>query len=182
MHRTTDIRHGEGFDGYSTSALLQRHIYDVSNRSALRIFDSEGEATQPSLEEHRRKLFSARARSRISMTAILLVLFGMLAGLLSGMLGIGGGSILVPALIALGYKVHVSIGTSLAVIVPATLVGALLYRAHGNLDAGAFALAAAGACLGAAVGARLAQAIPSTMLARLLGAALMLVGLRMLLA
>lgn len=116
------------------------------------------------------------------MTAILLVLFGMLAGLLSGMLGIGGGSILVPALIALGYKVHVSIGTSLAVIVPATLVGALLYRAHGNLDAGAFALAAAGACLGAAVGARLAQAIPSTMLARLLGAALMLVGLRMLLA
>jgi uncharacterized membrane protein YfcA len=116
------------------------------------------------------------------MTAILLVLFGILAGLLSGMLGIGGGSVLVPALIALGYKVHVSIGTSLAVIVPATLVGALLYRAHGNLNAEAFALAAAGACVGAAVGAKFAQAIPSAILAKILGAALMLVGLKMLLA
>lgn len=116
------------------------------------------------------------------MTAILLVLFGILAGVLSGMLGIGGGSILVPALIALGYKVHVSIGTSLAVIVPATLVGAITYRAHGNLDTAAFALAAVGACAGAALGARFAQAVPSAILARILGAALMLVGLKMLLA
>ncbi len=113
------------------------------------------------------------------MTALVLLVLGLGAGVLSGMLGIGGGSVLVPVLVALGYKAHVSIGTSLAVIIPVTLVGTLVYHAHGNVDFEVFAMVVSGAIVGALVGAELAQSIPSAVLVRVFGVALTLIGLKM---
>ncbi|HNX65948.1 MAG TPA: sulfite exporter TauE/SafE family protein [Bacteroidales bacterium] len=52
-------------------------------------------------------------------TLIMLILIGLVAGILGGLLGLGGGIIIIPALVfLLGFSQHQSIGTSLAVMLP----------------------------------------------------------------
>jgi uncharacterized membrane protein YfcA len=63
------------------------------------------------------------------------ILVGLCAGFLSGLLGLGGGIIFVPALIFfLGRTQHQAHGTSLALIVPTALVGSSVYAYRGNFD------------------------------------------------
>jgi uncharacterized protein len=88
---------------------------------------------------------------------------GFLTGLLAGLLGIGGGGILVPVLYelfgALGVdetiRMHLSVGTSLAVIIPTSLRSFAAHRARGAVDmeiVQSMALPViAGVCLGAAL-------------------------------
>ena len=72
---------------------------------------------------------------------LLLVFSGIFSGLISGLFGVGGGIILVPALLhvfdELGYSVefttHLAIGTSLGIIVPTSIVSALSYYKRGSL-------------------------------------------------
>jgi uncharacterized membrane protein YfcA len=66
----------------------------------------------------------------------LLVAIGLISGVLSGIFGIGGGVVMVPALIYLaGFRQHVATGTSLAVLLPPVGVGAVIeYYRHGNVD------------------------------------------------
>ncbi|HEX3208487.1 MAG TPA: TSUP family transporter [Geminicoccaceae bacterium] len=74
-----------------------------------------------------------------------LLLAGSVTGLLAGMLGIGGGGILLPALYelfgALGVddavRMHLAVGTSLAVIVPTSIRSFLAHRARGAVDGAA---------------------------------------------
>ena len=63
---------------------------------------------------------------------------GLAAGLLSGVFGIGGGVIIVPALIYMaGFRQHSATGTSLAVLLPPIGIGAMWeYYRHGNVDLG----------------------------------------------
>jgi len=93
----------------------------------------------------------------IDDTTVILVLIGLAAGVASGFFGIGGGVIIVPALIyLLGFSQHRAIGTSLAILLPPVGLGAAIeYYRHGNLDIRAAAFVAlglfAGGWLGAAV-------------------------------
>jgi hypothetical protein len=66
----------------------------------------------------------------------LLVGIGLFAGVLSGIFGIGGGVVIVPALIYLaGFRQHVATGTSLAVLLPPVGIAAVMeYYRHGNVD------------------------------------------------
>ncbi|MEW6759057.1 MAG: TSUP family transporter, partial [Acidobacteriota bacterium] len=66
----------------------------------------------------------------------LLLLVGLLAGVLSGIFGIGGGVIIVPALIyVLGFPAHKATGTSLAVLLPPVGLAAVLeYYHHDYVD------------------------------------------------
>ena len=57
------------------------------------------------------------------MTEVIAALVGLLAGVLAGMFGVGGGILFVPALLALGLESHVAIGTSLLAIIPAVAAG-----------------------------------------------------------
>jgi hypothetical protein len=60
---------------------------------------------------------------------------GVVTGLLSGLLGIGGGLVSTPAIrLLLGYPALIAVGTPLAVIVPATLTGAWEYSRRRNVD------------------------------------------------
>ncbi len=105
---------------------------------------------------------------------------GLVAGVLSGLLGIGGGSIMVPVLaLALGYSMQLAIGTSLAVIIPIALVGALTHHMHASVDLNATLLMAVGAIIGAVVGAELAHAISAEVLMRIFGIVLLLVSIKM---
>lgn len=67
---------------------------------------------------------------------LLLMAIGLSAGVLSGVFGIGGGVIVVPALIYLaGFRQHVATGTSLAVLLPPVGLGAALeYYRNGNVN------------------------------------------------
>jgi uncharacterized membrane protein YfcA len=80
---------------------------------------------------------------------------GVLSGLFSGLLGVGGGIVIVPLLVIVaGMSQHRAHATSLAAIVPIAAVGAITFAAEGEVDAGVALLLAAGSLLGAPAGAR----------------------------
>lgn len=85
-----------------------------------------------------------------------LVAVGTAAGLLSGMFGVGGGVVLVPAMVLLvGFGQHRAQATSLAAILPIAIVGAFIFGRADSVDFLAAALLAAGSLLGVQAGARL---------------------------
>lgn len=101
-------------------------------------------------------------------------------GLLSGLLGVGGGIFLVPILSGwFAIAQHKAHGTSLAVVVPTGIAGAIIYGYHGTLDVSLAVQLAIGGVIGAAVGARVMKKIPAAQLKRLFGILLILVGIRM---
>ena len=88
---------------------------------------------------------------------------GAAAGLLSGLFGIGGGIIIVPALLTmLSMERRLAHGTSLAATVPVALASFVTYSVGGNVDWPVAACLAAGAIVGAIVGTHLLQIIPKT--------------------
>lgn len=89
-------------------------------------------------------------------TSILtLLIIGLIAGILSGFFGIGGGVVIVPSLIFfLGFSQHKATGTSLAVLLPPIGLAAVWeYYGHGNVDLRAALFVALAALVGAWVGA-----------------------------
>ncbi len=92
---------------------------------------------------------------------------GSLTGILAGYMGVGGGAIIVPALVLLrGLEQHLAQGTSLAVIVVTAPVAAVEHARHGNLAARWIVPVAAGAVIGGPLGAALAQSLSHAVLAR----------------
>jgi len=82
------------------------------------------------------------------------VLIGLAAGLLSGLFGVGGGTVIVPALVAFaGFDRRRAAGTSLLAIVPTSLVGTLTYGLDGHVSVLTAAILAAGTVVGAQIGA-----------------------------
>lgn len=87
---------------------------------------------------------------------------GLAAGLLSGLFGVGGGTVIVPMLVLLlGFDQKLASGTSLAAIVPTATVGVITYAVHGSVDVVVALILAAGSVVGAQIGswllARLSQ-------------------------
>jgi uncharacterized protein len=107
---------------------------------------------------------------------------GLCAGVLSALMGVGGGVILVPAFVLLfGMDQHTAEGTSLLVIVPTALMGAVRHARHGYTDWRLGLPIGAGGIIGGLVGAQLALALQAVALQRLFAVFLVLTGLRMLL-
>lgn len=89
------------------------------------------------------------------------ILIGVLAGIVAGMLGVGGGSLFVPALVIfLGLGHLEAEATSLLAIVPVALVGSWRQHRYGNVDVRDAALLGVLATAGAGVGVVLANALP----------------------
>lgn len=83
-------------------------------------------------------------------------LVGLVAGIASGLLGVGGGIVMVPLLVgALGLTQHEAHATSLAAIIPIGIVGAAVFAQGGEVDVAAAIALATGALAGAPIGARL---------------------------
>ncbi len=88
--------------------------------------------------------------------ALPLILIGVAAGVLSGLFGIGGGTLIVPALVLwLGMSQRLAAGTSVAAILPTAIVGATTYGVQGNVSWVAAICLAAGIIVGAQVGSYL---------------------------
>ena len=112
---------------------------------------------------------------------LLYLAIGLGAGVLSGMFGVGGGVLIVPALVfLLGKSTHAAVGTSLgALLLPVGILGALAYHRAGNLDLRASLLVAAGLFVGAYFGARIALSLSGVQLTRAFAVFLVLVAVRM---
>lgn len=94
-------------------------------------------------------------------STVFLLLIGIVAGVASGLFGIGGGVLIVPGLVfLLGFSQHAATGTSLAILLPPVGIAAVLeYYRHGNVDLKAAFIVAAALLVGAWVGALLANHI-----------------------
>ena len=84
------------------------------------------------------------------------VAIGLIAGLLSGLFGVGGGTVIVPLLVLLlGFDQRLAAGTSLTAIVPTASVGVISYALSGSVAWIPALILAAGAVVGAQIGSRL---------------------------
>ena len=110
-----------------------------------------------------------------------LVAIGAGAGLLSGLFGVGGGIILVPAMVLLiGFGQHRAQATSLAAIVPIAAVGALIFGRADNVDLLAAALLVVGSLLGVQAGAKVMHGMSDQRLTRVFAIFLVVVAFGML--
>lgn len=111
------------------------------------------------------------------MTWVLVALIGLVAGVVSGLFGIGGAIVIVPSLVLLvKMPQHTASGTSLAsLLLPVGLLGAIEYYRRGQVNVAYAGIIAAGLFVGALVGAHIAGAMSDTLLRRAFGVFLLLV-------
>lgn len=110
------------------------------------------------------------------------VVLGICAGVISGTLGLGSGTVIVPVLVLLcGFEQKSAQGTALAVMVPMALVGALLYWRNPNIEMNkiVIGLIIFGALAGTLAGAELAFRLPSHTLRKVFAIYLVIVAVKM---
>jgi uncharacterized protein len=114
------------------------------------------------------------------MQFVIAGLIGLVSGVTSGLFGVGGGIVMVPAMMFfLGLDIKTAVGTSLAVIIPTALSGSFKHFQLGNLNWPVALSLAPTAVLGSYAGAWLTKEIPAANLKRAFGGFLVLVGIRL---
>jgi uncharacterized protein len=114
-------------------------------------------------------------------TVLALLLIGLAAGSLSGLVGIGGGIIIVPALaVGFGLSQHTAQGTSLAVLaMPVVAWGAWNYYQKGHVNVPFALLIAAGFIVGGRLGGWLANELPAATIQKIFAGLLIVVGVKL---
>ena len=111
---------------------------------------------------------------------VALAAFGVLVGVTSGLLGVGGGTLVVPFLtLAVGLSQHEAEATSLVVILPTAVAGSLALRRRGVGDLGLALRFGVFGALGGVLGALLALALPGSTLRIVFAVFVGLVGLKL---
>ena len=121
--------------------------------------------------------------SNMSFTAIIvLLLIGLAAGFASGFVGVGGGIIIVPALVFfLGYSQHMAQGTSLALMLPPIgLLGFYNYYKSGNTNITAALVIAVAFILGAYFGSKISISMDQRVVKRIFGVVMMVAAAKLL--
>lgn len=118
------------------------------------------------------------------MQQLAFIILGLVAGISSGIFGIGGATILIPALVFMfGLSQHQAQGTTLAILVPPIgLLAALRYYYSGHVKLGIAGFICLGFFVGGLIGAHFVQNVPEPMLKKMFGAFLLFVALRMIIA
>jgi uncharacterized protein len=112
-----------------------------------------------------------------------LLAIGLAAGMLAGLLGIGGGVLMVPAMVLLaGFDQHVAQGTSLLVIIPSAALGSFTHHRKGRLALREAAILGVGGVIGAFLGSATALSLDEDVLRRLFAILILVVAGRLLLA
>lgn len=115
------------------------------------------------------------------MNLILFLGTGLVAGVLGGFLGVGGGIIMIPILVYLaGFSQHLAQGTTLAAMVPPIgLMAAVAYWRAGNVNLSAAAMIAAGFFVGGWISGSLVQGVPEAVLRKAFAVLLVAVAVKM---
>ena len=115
-------------------------------------------------------------------TIVVLLLIGLAAGFASGFVGVGGGIIIVPALVFfLGFSQHMAQGTSLALMLPPIgLLGFYNYYKSGNTNITAALIIASAFILGGYFGSKLSISMDQRMVKRIFGVLMMVTAAKLL--
>jgi hypothetical protein len=108
------------------------------------------------------------------------VSLGLAAGVMSGLFGVGGGILFVPALVALGLGQLDAQGTSLLAILPTVAAGTWNQRRYGNLRVRTAIVVGLASIVGVEVGARIVLELPESALRRLFAVLLFAVAAQLL--
>lgn len=112
----------------------------------------------------------------------LIIIIGFAAGMLGGMIGIGGGMIIVPALVYfLSFSQHKAQGTSLGLLIlPVAILGVINYYKKGNVDPKVVGLLALGFVAGSYLGSKWALSLPQETLKKIFAVFLLIMSIKML--
>ena len=115
-------------------------------------------------------------------TLILLILIGIVAGFLSGLIGIGGGILIVPALvILLGFSQKLAQGTSLGImLLPIGILAVIQYHKEGYLNINYAAIVAVSFILGSFFGSKLAVSLSDDKVKKIFAFILLIIAMKML--
>ena len=127
------------------------------------------------------RIASGRWQYKYMNLSLAFVTLGLAAGALSGLIGLGGGVFIVPALVLLfGFSQHKAEGTTLALLIPPIgLLAVVPYFKQGFVDIRAAALICLGFVFGGWIGGYFATSIPEPMLRRIFAGALLVIGGRL---
>ena len=116
-----------------------------------------------------------------TINIFLFLLLGLITGILSGLIGIGGAIIIIPSLVLVfSMSQHMAQGTTLALMVPPIgLLAAWVYYRQGFVDLKIAGLICLGFFVGGLIGAKFAVAIPDQLLRKVFGVVLLLASLKM---
>ncbi len=115
------------------------------------------------------------------MQIYLILLVGLGAGILSGLFGIGGGIVIIPALVfGFGLSQHLAQGTTLVMMVlPIGLMAAWTYYQQGFADLKIALFLAAGFFLGGLLGAKIATGLSTNVLSKVFGVLMLVIAIKM---
>ncbi|MTI49100.1 MAG: sulfite exporter TauE/SafE family protein [Firmicutes bacterium] len=111
---------------------------------------------------------------------IKLLAIGLITGIINGLFGSGGGTIIVPSLIFLiGLEDHKSHATAISIILPLSIISTIIYINHGVLNLKIAIWVAIGGVLGGFIGAKLLNKVPTKILRRGFGVFMIVAAIRM---
>ncbi|WP_429083287.1 sulfite exporter TauE/SafE family protein [Brassicibacter mesophilus] len=109
-----------------------------------------------------------------------ILFIGFVTGIVNGLFGSGGGTIVVPAMIfLLGVEDHKAHATAISIILPLTIISTYIYFRHGILDLRPALLVTIGGVLGSFIGAKLLNKIPCNILRKIFGVFMIIAAIRM---
>ena len=107
-------------------------------------------------------------------------IIGFVAGMLNGLCGSGGGTILVPSLVFFAkVKNHNAHATAIAVILPLTIISSFIYSKFGIVDINTTIMVTIGTIIGAFIGSNLLTKLPIKLLKKIFGTFLIIAAIRM---
>lgn len=115
------------------------------------------------------------------LNTIIFIILGLITGIASGVIGIGGAVIIIPALVFIfGFTQHQAQGTTLALMVPPIgILAAMTYYKNGNVDLKIAGLICVGFLIGGLIGGKIAENISGDILKKVFGTVMLILSIRM---
>lgn len=123
-----------------------------------------------------------KTKTMDTQTILIIIIVGVAAGMLSGLVGVGGGIIIVPSLVYfIGFSQKTAQGTSLALILlPVGILAVLQYYKQGHIDFKIVGLLAIGFLAGSFFGSKIALSLPQDIVKKIFAALMIIVAVKML--
>jgi uncharacterized protein len=124
----------------------------------------------------------AKKKEMDIQTILIIILVGVAAGILGGMVGVGGGIIIVPALVYfIGFSQKTAQGTSLGLIMlPVGILGVLQYYKLGHVDFRVVGILAIGFLAGSYFGSKISLSLPQESVKKIFAVLLIIIAIKML--